>query len=219
MRKKVFCQNMEAGQKNTNDPRLVEEIVKDFLTNSNSPFAQAYRRQQAELNAKEQAEQAMMLKAEQALKQQAELNAREQAEQAMMLKAELNAKEQAEQAMKLKPHIRLLNTELDVNLKTQLLNDVVMIPGKPYQGVLTKDAEVDEFLCDEHLTFIESAPVIVKRNPQVFNGQYITITRRSNGTYRPNLKPIEIGEGFDFIAYASAVGSELLWALESLIEK
>ncbi len=198
--KKVLKSNIEAGSRESNEPRLVEEIVKDFLMHSSSPFAEAYRRLQAELNAKEQA-----------MNLQAGQKAMQQAEQAMNL--------QAGQAMKLKANGRLVNTELCVDLKTQLLDDAVVKPGKAYQGVLTKDSEVDEFFCDEHFTFIESAPAIVKRNPRVFTGQYITITRWPDGSYRAHLKPVEISDGFDIVAYATAVGNELMWSLQGLIEE
>ena len=30
-----------------------------------------------------------------------------------------------------------------------------------------------------------------KRNPRVFNGEYITVTRRDDGSLRPNFKPIK----------------------------
>ncbi len=186
--KKVLIPNIEAGLKQTSDPRLIEEIVKDFLANSNSPFAEAYRRQQAE--------QAMKLKAEQAMKQQ------------------------AEQAMKLKAHGRLVNTELCVNVKTLLCHDAALKPGKEYLGLLRKDVESDEYLYDQHLTFIEvERPDREKRNPRVFTGKYITITRWEDGSFRANLKPVVITDGFDIVGYSTAVANELMWSLESLIGK
>jgi len=175
MKKKYFsC----AGSEEQYDPSLIEEIVKDFLEHSNSPFATAYRRQQAE----------------QASRQQ-------------------QARLQATRTEGLRP-----NTELCVDLKTLLRTDSRMQAGKSYTGTLTRDIICDEFLYDDqHFTFTESTPQTVRRNPQVFNGKYVTITRRSNGTYRANLKPIEIGDGFDIVGYATQVGNELLWALEGLI--
>ncbi len=44
-----------------------------------------------------------------------------------------------------------------------------------------------------------------KRNPRVFNGEYITVTRP--------------GKGFDVVRYAMAVSNELLWALDGLVER
>ena len=58
-----------------------------------------------------------------------------------------------------------------------------------------------------------------KRNPRVFNGEYITVTRRDDGSLRPNFKPIKTGKGFDVVRYAMAVSNELLWALDGLVEE
>ena len=110
------------------------------------------------------------------------------------------------------------NTHLSVDLKTQLHSDHYMKPGKSYQGVLRRDIECDEFLYGEHFTFVETeAPATGKRNPHVFRGKHITITRRDDGTYRPNFRPVKVGAGFNVGRYAAGVANELLWALEGLI--
>ena len=65
------------------------------------------------------------------------------------------------------------NTHLGVNVKTVLNNDRVMKTGKDYQGVLRRDVEIDEFLYDEHFTFVETAThQTVRRNPRIFSGRY-----------------------------------------------
>jgi hypothetical protein len=64
-----------------------------------------------------------------------------------------------------------------------------------------------------------NSSTIVKRNPRVFCGQYITITRRRDGTLHPNFRPMKMGPDFSAERYATAVGNELMWALEGLIEK
>ena len=111
------------------------------------------------------------------------------------------------------------NTTLCCYLKTVLQNDRMMKAGKDYQGVLRRDVETDEFLFDEHFTFVETLPQVEKRNPRVFDGDYITITRRDDGLLRPNFKPIKNWANFNAEEYAIAVGNELLWALEGLVEK
>ena len=114
------------------------------------------------------------------------------------------------------------NTDLGCEVKTILRSDVRMKTGKEYQGVLRLDSEgiVDEFLYrDPHYTFIETVPPTAgKRNPHLFVGAYITITRRDDGSLRPNFKPMKIGAGFSVEKYASGVANELLWALEGLVE-
>ena len=79
------------------------------------------------------------------------------------------------------------NTTLCCYLKTVLQNDRVMKAGKDYQGMLRRDVETDEFLFDEHYTFVETLPATAgKRNPHVYDGKYITITHRDDGSLRPN---------------------------------
>ena len=110
------------------------------------------------------------------------------------------------------------NTHLGVDLKTLLRSDSKMKAGKDYQGILRRDEICEEFRYDEHFTFVETLPPAPdKRNPQVFRGKYITITRRGDGTYRPNFRPVKMGAGFNVERYAAGVANELLWALESLV--
>ena len=112
------------------------------------------------------------------------------------------------------------NMELCVNLKTELLNDSRMKPGKRYLGELCRKVECDEYSYDELFKFKQiDASTNVKRNPRVFCGQYIIITRRDDGTLHPNFRPMKMGPDFSAERYATAVGNELMWALEGLIEK
>ena len=105
------------------------------------------------------------------------------------------------------------NTDLCMDVKTILHSDSISKLGKDYQGVLTRDT-------DEHYTFIETIPTPPeKRNPQVFRGEYITVTRRDDGTYHPNFRPMQMDADFNVAQFASDVANELLWALEGLIEK
>ena len=112
------------------------------------------------------------------------------------------------------------NTDLGCDVKTILRSDRTMKVGKDYQGVLRLDeeAEVDEFLSrDPHYTFVETLPWSMKRNPKVFNGKYISVTRQDDGNLRPNFKPMKVGEGFSVERYISGVDLELHQALEGLI--
>ena len=115
------------------------------------------------------------------------------------------------------------NTELGCEVKTILRSDRKMKVGKEYQGVMKLDSEgiVEEFnYRDPHFTFIETVPQkSCKRNPRVFDGQYLTITRRSDGSLWPNFKPMKTGKGFSIERYAFGVYRELLMALKGLIER
>lgn len=111
------------------------------------------------------------------------------------------------------------NTALGCNLKTLLCSDRVMKTGKDYLGVLRRDVECEEFRYDEHYTFIEMLPWLEKRNPKLFSGKYISITRRPDGSLRPNFRPVLIDENFSVVRYALGVSNELMQALEGLVEK
>lgn len=111
------------------------------------------------------------------------------------------------------------NTELCMDVKTYLRSDTRLKAGKNYQGVLRRDVECEEFKYNERLTFVETASKrMVKRNPHVHEGRYITVTRRDDGSYRPNFRPIPRDEDFRLERYAAAVANELMWALEGLVE-
>jgi len=112
------------------------------------------------------------------------------------------------------------NTDLSVNLKTILYSDRKMKAGKDYQGVLRLDAEgtVEEFLSrDAHYTFVETLPWTTKRNPRVYNGNFISITRRPDGSLRPNFKPLKVTKGFCVERYTFNVYLELHKALKGLV--
>ena len=114
------------------------------------------------------------------------------------------------------------NTELSVDLKTILRSDTYMRTGKSYQGVLRRyhDADIEEFRCrDAHFTFVETLPWTMKRNPRLFSGKFISVTRRDDGSLRPNFRPLKIDKDFSAYRYALGVFNELMWALEDLVEK
>ena len=116
------------------------------------------------------------------------------------------------------------NTELGCDVKTILRTDRKMKVGKEYQGIFRLDSEgfVDEFLCrDPHFTFIETVPQKAgKRNPHVFDGRYITVTRRGDGSLRLNFKELpKIDVNFNLERYALGVYNEICLALGGLIEE
>ena len=112
------------------------------------------------------------------------------------------------------------NTALCVNLKTILRQERMMKPGKGYTGVLKRDVICEDFHYDEHYTFIETlSSTNGKRNPRVFDGEFITVTLWGDGTLHPNFKQMEIGKDFTVDGYALAVCDEIRQALKGLIEK
>jgi hypothetical protein len=102
------------------------------------------------------------------------------------------------------------NTELCVDLKTILISDRRAKRQKDYTGVLTRDSR-------EHFTFIETQPKTTKRNPQLFRGRFITVTRWDDGSLHPNFRPMP--ENMSVSNYAFEVYRELYKALKGLVEK
>ena len=115
------------------------------------------------------------------------------------------------------------NTDLGCDVKTILRSDVRMKVGKSYQGVfrLDSDAIVDEFLSrDPHYTFTETVPLAAgKRNPHVFDGEYITVTRRDDGSLRLNFKELNTGAGFNVERFSFGVYREVYRALKGLVKE
>ena len=114
------------------------------------------------------------------------------------------------------------NTDLGCDVKTILRSDKRMKVGKDYQGVLRHDSEaiVDEFISrDSHYTFVETLSWSTKRNPRLFNGKFISVTRRDDGSLRPNFKPMRVDKDFTVDGYALGVCNELRMALKGLVEE
>lgn len=107
------------------------------------------------------------------------------------------------------------NTELCVDLKTNLQNDAIMKQGKGYLGTLRRDTPIDG---DAHFTFDEGIPSrCYKRNPRVYSGKHISFTRKADGTPQPNFRSLIMDEGFSIESYINAVTVELRDALSSLL--
>ena len=104
-----------------------------------------------------------------------------------------------------------INTDLCMDIKTFLRTDRITQLGKDYAGLLTRDGE-------DHYSFVETMPWTNKRNPYVFKGKYITITRRDDGSLSPNFRPLRMGKGFSVERYSFEVYRELRKGLDGLVE-
>jgi hypothetical protein len=106
-----------------------------------------------------------------------------------------------------------VNTELCVDLKTILLDDSIAKQGKVYQGVLKHDKEY-------HYSFREiQSPTAYKRNPRIYNGKYITLTLRKDGSPQFNFKAVRLDADFNTERFALEVYNELREALWCFLEK
>ena len=114
-----------------------------------------------------------------------------------------------------------VNTELCIDLKTKLQDEVLMRPGAEYVGILRRDIPSEEFGFDDcHYTFVESTfpSTVERRNIHLFEGRHVTVTKRLNGTLRLNFKNLKLGAGFSLDSYALEVANEIRKALDGLIE-
>ena len=99
-----------------------------------------------------------------------------------------------------------------MDVKTLLRTDRVTKLGKNYRGVLMRDGE-------DHYTFLESHPATQKRNPHIYDGRFITVTKNDDGSLRLNFKKLEIGENFSVERYALGVYNEICIALGGLVKE
>lgn len=105
------------------------------------------------------------------------------------------------------------NTDCCVDVKTFLRSDRLTRIGKTYQGLLRLDHQY-------HYTFIETKSTKTqRRNPRIYEGRYLTVTCQADGSFRPNLRQVPVGSGFNIDDYAIAVCNELRAALTGLVEE
>ncbi len=105
------------------------------------------------------------------------------------------------------------NTELGVDLKLITRERGRMRVGAYLNGIITRDDE-------DHYCFTQTQPQSAgKRNPHLFDGQYITVTRRDDGSLRLNFKELRRGAGFSVERFSFGVYRELYGALKGLIEE
>ena len=108
------------------------------------------------------------------------------------------------------------NTDLCMDVKTFLRHDRIAKIGKNYTGVLCHDK-------DDHYAFVETGLTAANaniRNPHIFEGKYISVTRRMrDGHVRFNFKEVDFGVGFNPLSFAVGVMKEILKAFKCLGEE
>ena len=172
--KKVLNFNFRAGSRNSNEPRLVEDILTEMFS-SNSPLAKAIRLSVA---------------------------SHKYADAERKAAAEGNSG-------------WFRNTELCSDIKTFLCFDRIAKIGKVYKGLLRRDS-------DDHFSFFECRPSAnaIIRNPHVFEGKYINVTRRlKDGHIRFNFKEVDFGGRFNPMSFAIGVMKEIIMAFKCLGEE
>ena len=96
------------------------------------------------------------------------------------------------------------NTDLCMDVKTLLRTDRVTKIGKNYRGVLMRDGE-------DHYTFLESLrPAAVRRNPHVYTGKCINVSRMKDGTLYPSFNRPRYTQNFSFQDFCREAAEELI---------
>ena len=196
--KKVFNSNFQAGSKKTDEPRLIGDILAEMFS-SNSPLAKAIRQSVAShkyATAERKADT-----------EDADAEGKAAAEDA---DAERKAAAAGNSGW-------FRNTELCSDIKTYLCFDRIAKIGKVYKGLLRRDS-------DEHFSFFECRPSAsanaIIRNPHVFEGKYINVTRRlMDGHIRFNFKEVDFGGRFNPVGFAIGVMKEIIMAFKCLGEE
>lgn len=105
------------------------------------------------------------------------------------------------------------NTEPCCQLKLLTREPGRMPVGAYLNGIIAHDKE-DSYVFTE--TPLQAAR---RRNPRVFDGEFITVTVWDDGSLHPNFKVMKMDEGFSISGYAIGVYFELFEALKSLLEE
>ncbi len=100
------------------------------------------------------------------------------------------------------------HTEPCVDLKLLTCEPGSMPLGAFYDGFLTRDGEC-------HFTFVQNDPerkkmALVRRNPHIYQGRYINVVRKGDGTLCPTFNRPQLSEGFTFQDFCRKAAEELL---------
>ena len=108
------------------------------------------------------------------------------------------------------------NTDLCMDVKTFLRDDRYTKIGKDYTGLLRRDS-------DDHYLFVETeqpASAACKRNPRLFEGKYISVTRRlRDGHVRFNFKELRPLDLMNIERLAEGVKIEIRMAARCCADK
>ena len=100
------------------------------------------------------------------------------------------------------------NTNLCVDLKTIMQEDVILNEGQGYHGVLTRDGK-DHYLFEEASRLSRTN----QRNPKLFDGNYCSLVHMQNGKYKIHMRTFNASTIGNGKAYAQKCYTELLKAL------
>lgn len=99
------------------------------------------------------------------------------------------------------------NTELGIDLKLMTKEPGRMAVGEYLDGAITHDEE-------DHFTFVQNdqekkLQKVVQRNPHVYEGKYINVNRKKDGTLYPTFNRPQFTESFTFQDFCQGAANEL----------
>ena len=99
------------------------------------------------------------------------------------------------------------NTELGIDLKLLTRKPGRLTDGEYLDGVITHDGE-------DHFTFVQNdsekkKDKVVQRNPHVYEGTYINVNRKKDGTLYPTFNRPQFSERFTFQNFCQGAANEL----------
>ena len=99
------------------------------------------------------------------------------------------------------------NTELGIDLKLLTRKPGRLTDGEYLDGVITHDGE-------DHFTFVQNdsekkKEKVVQRNPHVYEGTYINVNRKKDGTLYPTFNRPQFSERFTFQDFCQGAADEL----------
>ena len=111
------------------------------------------------------------------------------------------------------------NTHLCVNVKTRLVSDKIMVPGKTYRCTVKRDVVCEEYLYEEHLTVTEIPPSTNgKRNPKIYEGKCVNVHQRADGSLYPTLKQPRFTVDYTFQDFCREASEELMAVIDLIKE-
>ena len=99
------------------------------------------------------------------------------------------------------------NTELGIDLKLINRKPGRLGIGEYLDGVITHDGE-------DHFTFVQNdsekkKDKVVQRNPHAYEGKYINVNRKKDGTLYPTFNRPQFSERFTFQDFCQGAANEL----------
>ena len=99
------------------------------------------------------------------------------------------------------------NTELGIDLKLITRKPGRLGIGEYLDGAITHDGE-------DHFTFVQNdqekkLQMVVQRNPHVYEGTYINVNRKKDGTLYPTFNRPPFSERFTFQDFCQGAADEL----------